>query len=404
MCFNQLTKNITSGSTLKVYMNKQDFSDIAPFDDSDFRSHIVNLVAQPEFANAVTWVFPEIEFPALADRLKLIDSQESFQLNVMCPLLEKLVARSTDGLTCTGIENYQPGTAYTLISNHRDIVLDASFLNLCLVRNGLPTSEVAIGNNLLIMPWIDELVRLNKSFIVKRDTGMRGALEAAKHLSAYIHYCITEKHQSLWIAHREGRAKDSNDRTQDSLIKMLELGGEGTPVERLREVNLMPVSISYEYDPNDYLKAQEFVLKRRSADFKKSPKDDLRAMETGIMRPKGRIHYALSECLNAQLDALPRDLDRAQAAHRVAELIDRAIHSNYLLYPINYVAYDMLEGSNRFADQYTAADVEAVNERLNTQLGKCRIEDVTPEELEYMRQMILTMYSNPLKNKLFSNN
>ncbi|MBD5238557.1 MAG: acyltransferase [Bacteroidales bacterium] len=382
-------------------MNKQDFSDIAPFDDSDFRAHILNLVEQPEFANAVTWVFPELDFATFAEKLKLVDSQESFQLNVMCPILEKLVARSTDGLTCDGIDNYRQGEDYTLISNHRDIVLDASFLNLCLVRHGLPTCEVAIGNNLLIMPWIDELVRLNKSFIVKRDTGMRGALEAAKHLSAYIHYCITEKKQSLWIAQREGRAKDSNDRTQDSLLKMLELGGEGTPLERLREVNLMPVSISYEYDPNDYLKASEFVQKRRDANHKKSPKDDLRAMETGIMRPKGRIHYSLTECLNPQIDALPQDLDRSQAAHAVAELIDRAIHSNYKLYPINYVAYDMLEGGNRFADQYTAADVDAVKERLATQIGKCRLDNVTDDEREYMRELILTMYSNPLKNKLF---
>ena len=376
-------------------------SDIAPFDDSDFRAHILNLVEQPEFANAVTWVFPELDFATFAEKLKLVDSQESFQLNVMCPILEKLVARSTDGLTCDGIDNYRQGEDYTLISNHRDIVLDASFLNLCLVRHGLPTCEVAIGNNLLIMPWIDELVRLNKSFIVKRDTGMRGALEAAKHLSAYIHYCITEKKQSLWIAQREGRAKDSNDRTQDSLLKMLELGGEGTPLERLREVNLMPVSISYEYDPNDYLKASEFVQKRRDANHKKSPKDDLRAMETGIMRPKGRIHYSLTECLNPQIDALPQDLDRSQAAHAVAELIDRAIHSNYKLYPINYVAYDMLEGGNRFADQYTAADVDAVKERLATQIGKCRLDNVTDDEREYMRELILTMYSNPLKNKLF---
>lgn len=387
----------------KVYMNREDFSDIAPFDDSDFRSHILNLVEQPEFANAVTWVFPDIEISAFAEKLKLVDSQESFQLSVMCPILEKLAARSTDGLTCDGIDNYKSGHAYTMISNHRDIVLDASFLNLCLVRNGQPTSEVAIGNNLLIMPWIDELVRLNKSFIVKRDTGMRGALEAAKHLSAYIHYCIEEKKQSLWIAHREGRAKDSNDRTQDSLIKMLELGGEGSPLERLREVNLMPVSISYEFDPNDYLKAQEFVQKRRNPDHKKSPKDDLRAMETGIMRPKGRIHYAFTECLNAKIDALPQNLDRAQAAHKVAELIDDAIHSNYLLYPINYVAYDMLEGTRRFVDQYTDADVDAVNERLETQIAKCRLDDVTDEERIYMRRMILTMYSNPLKNKLFKN-
>lgn len=380
-------------------MIPQIYSDIAPFDDSDFKAHINNLVEQPEFATAVTWIFPEIDFPSFAERLRHVDSQDAFQHNVMLPILEKLAARSTDGITCGGIENYKQGEAYTLISNHRDIVLDASFLNLCLVRAGLPTSEVAIGNNLLIMPWIDELVRLNKSFVVKRDAGVRAALENAKQLSGYIHYCINEKHQSLWIAHREGRAKDSNDRTQDALIKMLGLHGNGTPLENLRAINLMPVSISYEFDPNDYLKAQEYMLRRRDPDFKKSPKDDLRAMETGIMRPKGRIHYELTECLNAEIDTLPADIDRSTLAHRVAAMIDSAIHRNYRLYPINYVAYDILEGKNRFADQYTAADVDAVNERLATQLAKCRVEDVTADEVNFMRQMVLKMYANPLKNK-----
>lgn len=380
-------------------MIPQEFSDIAPFDDSDFKAHINNLVEQPEFATAVTWIFPEIDFPEFAERLRHVDSQESFQMHVMLPILEKLAARSTDGITCGGMEHYKMGEAYTLISNHRDIVLDASFLNLCLVRGGRPTSEVAIGNNLLIMPWIDELVRLNKSFVVKRDAGVRAALENAKQLSGYIHYCINEKKQSLWIAHREGRAKDSNDRTQDSLIKMLGLQGDGSPLENLRSINLMPVSISYEFDPNDYLKAQEYMLKRRNPEFKKSPKDDLRAMETGIMRPKGRIHYELTECINAQIDTLPADIDRSTLAHKVAAMIDAAIHRNYMLYPINYVAFDILEGKHRFADQYTQADVDAVNERVSTQLAKCRVEDVTPEEMEYMRHMVLTMYSNPLKNK-----
>lgn len=378
-----------------------DFSDIAPYDDSQFEEHVSSLITQPEFRHAVTWVFPNLDYDAFCRRLLETHTKDDFQHKIMIPFLETLEARTTNGITADGIDNYIPGNAYTLISNHRDIVLDASFLNLSLVRNGLPTTEVAIGNNLLIMPWIDELVRLNNSFIVKRDTGMRGALEAARHLSAYIHHCITVKHKSLWIAHREGRAKDSNDLTQDSLIKMLTLGGETmSPLDSLKEINIMPVSISYEFDPNDYLKAQEFVLKRRDPAFKKLPQDDLRSMETGIMRPKGRVHYSLCECINPRLDLIDPAIDRSHLAHAVSEIIDKAIHSHYRLYPINYVAYDMLEGKNRFADQYTLDDVEAVRERLSTQLAKCRIGDITPDELEYMRQMMLTMYANPLKNKL----
>lgn len=381
-------------------MTNQDFSDIAPFDDSDFHQHVARLVGEPQFQHAVKWVMPDVDYDAFSQHLLSVKTQEDFQLKVMCPFLEQLERTTSDGITCSGIENYIPGESYTLISNHRDIVLDASFLNLCLVRNNRPTSEVAIGNNLLIMPWIDELVRINKSFIVKRDTGMRGALEAARHLSAYIHYAICCKHQSLWIAHREGRAKDSNDRTQESLVKMLALEGGGTTLENLRSVNLLPVSISYEFDPNDYLKAKEFLLRRRDPDFKKSQHDDLLSMETGILQPKGRIHFALTECLNRQLATLPADADRATVITKACELVDNAIHQNYHLFPINYIAYDLLHDTRCFADRYSDVEVHDVEQRVATQLSKVDVENITPDEMTFMRRMVLTMYANPLCNKL----
>lgn len=383
-------------------MTDQNFSDIAPFDDTDFRQHVAQLVGEPQFQHAVIWVMPNIDYDAFAQNLLSVNNQKDFQLKVMGPFLEQLERTTTSGITCDGLDNYQPGKSYTLISNHRDIVLDASFLNLCLIRGNRPTSEVAIGNNLLIMPWIDTLVRLNKSFIVKRDTGMRGALDAAKHLSAYIHYAIQQKHQSIWIAHREGRAKDSNDRTQESLIKMLALEGGESPLHNLRSVNLLPVSISYEFDPNDYLKAKEFLMKRRNPDFKKSQHDDLLSMETGILQPKGRIHFSLTECLNPRLDMLSPELNRAEVAAKACILIDNAIHSHYRLFPINYVAYDLLHAPQpaRFADQYSADDVEATEQRLATQLAKVDVPNLTTDEMNFMRQMVLTMYANPLCNKL----
>lgn len=382
-------------------MTDQEFNDIAPFDDGpEFHQHIARLVGEPQFEHAVKWVLPGVDYPTFAQTLLECHTQEDFQMKVMLPFLVKLEQGTTAGITLDGIDNYEPGKSYVLISNHRDIVLDAAFLNLVLVRGGRSTCEVAIGNNLLIMPWIDELVRINKSFIVKRDTGVRGALEAAKHLSAYIHNCISEKRQSLWIAHREGRAKDSNDRTQEGLIKMLTLGGTGSALESIKQIHLLPVSISYEFDPNDYLKAKEFLCKRRDPDFKKSQHDDLLSMETGILQQKGRVHFSLTECINAELDMLPADLGRSEACAQVCEIVDRHIHSNYHLYPINYVAHDLLHGEHRFADLYTQADVDAVNERIATQLAKVDLPDISPDEMNFMREMVLTMYANPLSNKM----
>ncbi|MCM1310470.1 MAG: 1-acyl-sn-glycerol-3-phosphate acyltransferase [Bacteroides sp.] len=382
-------------------MTDQDFKDIAPFSDGpEFHDHIARLVGEPLFKHAVTYVMPGVDYDAFCRKLLECHTRKDFQFNIMLGFLEMLEKTTSKGITINGIDNYEPEKRYVLISNHRDIVLDAAFLNLGLVRGGRPTCEVAIGNNLLIMPWIDELVRINNSFIVKRDTGVRGALEAAKHLSAYIHYCINEKHDSLWIAHREGRAKDSNDRTQEALIKMLTLGGSGSAIENIKAVNLLPVSISYEYDPNDYLKAKEFLCKRRDPEFKKSQRDDLLSMETGILKQKGRIHFALTECINPELDALPEGLNRTEACQKVCEIVDRHIHRNYRLYPINYVAYDLLNGTHRFADQYTEQDVNDVNERISKQLSKVDLPDITPEEMNFMRQMVLTMYANPLSNKL----
>lgn len=383
-------------------MTNQDFSDIAPYgNEEEFRTHLQHLVAEPQFAHAVKWVMPDVDYQAFASQLLQLPTRDAFQHKVMLPFLTRLESATTAGISADGVDNIDPGKNYVFISNHRDIVLDASFLNLVLTRHGLPTCEVAIGNNLLIMPWIDELVRINKSFIVKRDTGMRGALDAAKHLSAYIHYAITEKHQSLWIAHREGRAKDSNDRTQESLIKMLALAGEDSTLGNIKGINLLPVSISYEFDPNDYLKAREFLLKRRDPDFKKSPHDDLLSMETGIMQYKGRVHFALTECINPELDVLPDDMHRSQACTKVCEVVDNHIHNAYHLYPINYVAYDLLNQTHKFADQYTTADVDAVNDRIATQLGKITdVPGITADEMNFMRQMVLTMYANPLLNKL----
>lgn len=380
--------------------NHIDFSDISPYDDSIFKEKMSHLVKEPGFLNALKYAMPEGEIPALISELLKIDNKYDFQQQVMFPFMEMLAKTTTSGITLGGVKYYNPGVSYTYITNHRDIVLDASFLNLAFLRRRIPTTEVAIGNNLLIFDWITDLVRLNKSFIVKRDTGVREALTAAKKLSAYIHYCILDKQESVWIAQRQGRAKDSSDHTQESLIKMLSYGGEGTFMDKLKEINLMPVSISYEYDPNDYLKAKEFLMRRRDPQFKKSQHDDLFSMETGLLHFKGKVHFQMTPRINAKLDQIGEFRDANTSAKYVCAIIDQAIHRSYEIFTINYVAYDLLHSTKRFAARYTDEQRRETEEYIDSQLAKVQVENLTDDEREFMRQMMLTMYANPLKNKL----
>ena len=379
-----------------------EYSDICPFSDSEFHEKMEELVKEPGFKHAVTWVLPDIDFEAFCQGLLAIDNKRDFQVNIMYPFLEMLAKKTTNGISDTGIENIDINKSYTMITNHRDIVLDASFMNLSLLRRNYKTTEVAIGNNLLIYPWIEDLVRLNKSIVVKRDVGMRQALEAAEQLSGYIHFALTQKHESVWIAQRQGRAKDSSDGTQESLIKMLGIAGGKDYIDNIMEVNLLPVAISYEFDPNDYLKAREFLLKKKFPDFKKTQRDDLFSMETGLLQNKGRIHFSFTPCINDQLEEL-RGLEKTEQVERICKIIDSNIHCHYRIYPCNYIAYDRRFKTDRFKNEYTEADIESFTAYLNGQLEKVKKEvdfEITADDREYMLEMMLVMYSNPLCNKL----
>lgn len=383
------------------YITPAEFKDIAPFDDCDFQNRMTQLVKEPGFEHAIKYVMPDVDYQKFAENLLTIKTKAEFQSKIMSQFLEMLAAKTTTGLSISGIENLQGDKRYTFITNHRDIVLDASFLNVLLLRNNIPTTEVAIGNNLLIFDWISDLVKLNKSFIVKRDLKMLKALEAAKQLSGYIHHAINEKHESVWIAQREGRSKDSNDLTQESLIKMMALAGGGSMVENLKQINLVPVSISYEYDPNDYLKAREFLMKRNNPDFKKSQRDDLFSMETGILQPKGHVHFSVGNVINSSLEEIATESDKTVIVKHICKAIDDSIHQGYCIYPINYIALDKLEKTQQFTEYYTDEDVESFEKYIQSQLAKVDdIPDLNDDDMQYMHEMMLSMYANPLKNKL----
>lgn len=383
------------------YITPEEFKDIAPIDDCDFKQRMAQLVKESGFEHAIKYVMPDVDYPKFVAELCGINSKEEFQQKTVAPFLEMLAFKTTTGLSISGVENVDKNKNYTYITNHRDIVLDASFLNMLLVKNGINTTEIAIGNNLLVYEWISDLVKLNKSFIVKRNLRMIKALEAAKQLSGYINYAINEKHESVWIAQREGRCKDSNDKTQESLIKMLGLAGGSSLLENVKNLNLLPVAISYEYDPNDYLKAREFLMKRNDPDYKKSQRDDLFSMETGLLQFKGHVHFTIGQPINPTLDNLSCGADKSEVVKYICKTIDETIYKGYRIYPINYIALDLLENTQRFQDKYTLDEVVAFEKYITTQLAK--VEDVpnlSDDDMQYMRQMMLTMYANPLKNQL----
>lgn len=374
----------------------QDFDSIRPYAPEELPEVFDRLIAEEQFRKVVAFIFPDVPFEALAAKMRACKTSLDFQKAFCYPFLEGLLAKASHGcdFDASAIDNTG---RYTFISNHRDIVLDAALLSKLLIDAGFTTTcEIAIGDNLLSLPWVKTLVRVNKSFIVERSLQPRQMLMASKRLSEYMHYAISDKNENIWIAQREGRAKDSDDRTQPAILKMMAMGGEGSAVERLLQLHLAPLTISYEFDPCDYLKAAEFQLKRDVEGWKKSAQDDINSMRTGIMGFKGRIHYHSASCIDSWLLSLDKEMPKTEMFDIVAEHIDRLIHSNYRLYPGNYIAAEML-GDGDMSAHYTAEDRAFFEGYLKGQLAKI---DIPNKDEDFLRERILTMYANPLRNKI----
>ncbi len=377
----------------------QEFDEIRPYYDSELPQIFEELIADPAFQQVVEVVMPGVPFQVIAQQMRACKTKLDFQKTFCYELLRKLMREASDGVTLNHTLVPDKQKAYTYISNHRDIILDSGFLSVLLVDQGMDTVEIAIGDNLLIYPWIKKLVRINKSFIVQRALTMRQMLESSARMSRYMHYTIAEKNQSIWIAQREGRAKDSNDRTQESVLKMLAMGGEGDILDRLMELNIVPLAISYEYDPCDFLKAQEFQLKRDVPDYKKTTADDLMNMQTGLFGYKGRVHFEVAPCINGELAALDRSLPKTELFAQIAALMDRGIHRHYRMYPNNYVACDLLNGDTVFAGHYTDEDKQRFEAYIAKQLDRITL---SQKDVPFLRTKLLEMYANPLKNHLMA--
>lgn len=378
-------------------MDTTEFDEIRPYNDEELPQIFEELIADPAFQKAACGTIPQVSFEQLAQRIRACQTKLEFQKTFCYGILWKIATDFADGLTLDHTALPDRTKAYTYVSNHRDIILDSGFLSILLVDQEMDTVEIAIGDNLLIYPWIKKLVRVNKSFVVQRALTMRQMLESSARLSRYMHYDIAVKNQSIWIAQREGRAKDSNDRTQDSVLKMLAMGGEGGLIDRLMELNIAPMALSYEYDPCDYLKAAEFQLKRDVEGYKKTTQDDLKNMQIGLFGYKGKVHFQAAPCINDELQKMDRSLSKPELFARISSLIDQRIHFNYRIYSGNYVAHDLSSGTTTFASHYTAEEKLRFESYLEQQIGRI---DLPNKDVPFLREKLLLMYANPLTNYL----
>lgn len=373
------------------------YDDIRPFDPEELPAAFERLLSDAQFQQVLGYLYPGVPLGAVKTKMMACKTNLEFQLAFCYGFLKDLMAKASKGFDMN-VEAVDLTKRYTFVSNHRDIVLDSALLDVLLYDAGFNTTcEIAIGDNLLSLPWVKDLVRLNKSFIVQRSLSPREFLMASKKMAEYMHYVVGEKNDNIWIAQREGRAKDSNDRTQPSILKMMAMGGEGSPVDRLRQLHIVPLAISYEYDPCDFLKAAEFQLRRDVPGWKKTALDDVNSMRTGIMGYKGEVHYHCAPCIDGFLDNLSPDIPKTKVFDVIAEHIDKEIFKNYRLYPSNYIALDMLEGNEAHAGRYTADDKAAFEKYLQGQIARI---DIPNKDEAFLRERMLTMYANPARNSL----
>lgn len=371
-----------------------EFNDIRCFDDSEVALYLPKILAEAQVQQVLTQLIGAETLQKMLQAAPTMQTVHDFQATFIIGLLKALMDKTCSNVSLDGAEKLDKSSAYLFMTNHRDIVLDSAFLNAMLYDHGFSTTQIGIGNNLLIQPWIEWAVRLNKSFIVRRDGTIREQLLISRQMSSYMRYVLTQLGESIWIAQREGRAKDSNDVTAPAILKMLNMSGEGSFVEKLRALHITPVAINYEYDPCDYLKAKEFQLKRDDAAYKKQPIDDLINMQTGIMGYKGRVSFVVSGEL--QVPDAWDDVPRAAQADVAAAAIDQMIHAHYQLFSTNYVAADLLLGKQEFACYYTNGEKEAFVSYIEQQIQKI---DIPGRDDAFVRTKMYEMYANPALNQ-----
>ena len=379
--------------------NEFDYDDMRPYHDEEVKTTLEKLTNEPEFIYVLKMLYPDTDIEQLILKLRSLRSIKEFQLEIIGPLILRIVQNAKDVYSLNGMEQLNLDEKYLFISNHRDIIMDAALLNTLFAGKGFDTTENAIGDNLCTRPWIRDVLKLNKSFLIKRNGTKRELFNAFIKQSAYIRETITQKRNSVWLAQREGRAKDSDDRTQESLLKMLTISAKNDLKNSFIELNISPICVSYEYDSCDYLKAMEFQQKRDNPEFKKSENDDVKSMQIGITGYKGRMIYEVCQPINKEIDQyIKSDDDRNTILKKIAELIDQKIHLSYHLFPCNYIALDNFNNDSKYlGTNYSQEDKIQFEKYVDAQIEKIELEN---KDIPFLKDKFWLMYANPVINQL----
>lgn len=367
------------------------FEDIRPYNDDEYHQVIETLFKVTPLMDVVNAYLPELVTGELEKILLSFKSIQEFQSKMVCRVIDSLLASSVKNFSYAGLDKISKDSRPLFITNHRDIVLDSALVNYCLNDSGHNTSEIAIGSNLLSEPWIRELVRVNKSFIVKRNIPKQEMLASSQNLSAYINHTLKDKKRSVWIAQREGRAKDGFDKTAPGLLKMFGMAAEDDLLDHLISLNITPVTLAYELDPCDGLKVPELLKKEKGEEYIKVKGEDERSMGLGIRENKGNVHIQFGSPINEKIKTLRHIKNRNELLKNIAAIIDKEIYQNYHLWNSNYVAYDLLHSSKKYVDKYADGGKEKFEDYMNEKLGD--LKGNTAAE-----KIFLLMYANPVLN------
>lgn len=373
-------------------MNTSRFEDIRPYFDEEIPSAMARIAESELFPLISSYVFPERNMEDVRSLIRNIKTINQFQHEVMSVVNEQVIKRSMTKFTYSGIERLNPNKRYLFVSNHRDIMLDSSLLQYILHINGHETSEITFGANLMCHPLVIDIGKSNKMFKVERGGSMKDFYQSSLLHSEYIRHTIIEKNQSVWIAQRNGRTKDGVDHTEPGLIRMFASSMPGDKLKALSELNIAPISISYEWETCDILKALE-LYESRFTKYVKKPGEDLNSILTGIVSEKGHVHIEICEPISVDELQLFESLTKQEYVKAVARLIDKRINASYHLHPNNYIAFDIRYGTKRYEDRYSPEEKQEFCRRLK------ELSNYEGCELDVLMDIFLGIYANPINSR-----
>lgn len=378
-------------------MNLSEYESISPYTDAETVEALARVARHPAIPVISKYLFPTYPAGTLRGMLMSVDSIDEFQEAVMSKVVKAILAKTSEGLDYTGIENLKSleGKKFVLFSNHRDIILDPAIIQMVLKDNDIPFTEICVGSNLLSGWLVEDLLRSNRMIKVIRGISARELYLSSKLLSAYIRESVTSQRASIWIAQKEGRAKDGYDLTEQGLLKMFDLSGSGDFVRDFSELNIIPVSISYEIESCDARKARELYIKRRDGVYVKKDKEDLHSILTGIRQKKGRIHLSFCKPLSAEIIAQAAELKGNERYHLLMQELDRCICREYRLWPNNYIAYDLMTGGDKYADRYSSEQRSEFIKYADHRMAKL---ENSLDKAE-VRDIFIRIYGNPVLHK-----